>query len=68
MKDRSDWRQLEVVRSEHLKVGDILELSDDSIVPTDCLLLSTEDARGECFVQTSQLDGERNLKPKLCLK
>jgi len=51
-----------------LRVGDILELHDDEVVPTDCLLLTTGDARGECFIQTAQLDGERNLKPKFCIK
>lgn len=35
------------------------------MVPADCLLLSTDDTIGQCYVSTANLDGERNLKPKL---
>ena len=31
----------------------------------DCVVLSTDDPNGQCYISTSQLDGERNLKPKL---
>ena len=47
---------------------------DDEIVPADCFLLSSgvgaedEDANGQCFIATSSLDGERNLKPKMAIK
>jgi len=34
-------------------------------VPADCVLLQVADNKPECFVKTSALDGERNLKPKL---
>ena len=30
----------------------------------DCLLLYANDKNGQCYINTSQLDGERNLKPK----
>ena len=30
--------------------------------------MQTEDKKGECFIETAQLDGERNLKPKYSLK
>jgi P-type E1-E2 ATPase len=55
------------VESHTLKVGDIIQLEDYQIVPADCLLLYTHEERGECFVQTAQLDGERNHKPKITL-
>ena len=35
------------------------------MVPADCLVLSTDDPIGQCYVSTANLDGERNLKPKL---
>lgn len=60
--------QLKKIKSDFIKVGDILELKDDDIVPADCILLYTQEKHGECFVQTAQLDGERNLKLKQCLK
>jgi len=35
------------------------------MVAADCLVLSTNDPLGQCYVSTANLDGERNLKPKL---
>ena len=55
------------VRSDQIKVGDILQFEDDELVPADCLLLHTVEKHGECFIQTAQLDGERNLKLKMCM-
>lgn len=43
-------------------------LEDKCQIPADCLVLSTEDSLGQCYINTSQLDGERNLKPKLAPK
>ena len=41
-------------------------LQQDELIPADCIVLQTEShAPGQCFINTSQLDGERNLKPKL---
>ena len=34
-------------------------------MPADCVLIKVADNKPECFVSTSPLDGERNLKPKL---
>jgi len=41
---------VQYVKSESLKVGDILELTNDLIVPADCLLLHTVEKMGECFI------------------
>ena len=56
---------VEETTAEHIKVGDVLKLDNDEQVPADCMVLSTGDANGQCYISTSQLDGERNLKPKL---
>ena len=40
-------------------------LDHDDFIPADCIILETDDPTGQCFINTSQLDGERNLKPKL---
>ena len=32
------------------------------------MLIAADEDSGECFIQTTSLDGERNLKPKLALK
>jgi phospholipid-translocating ATPase len=51
-----------------LQCGDILKIVDGQEVPADCILLKTNNERAEAFVKTSQLDGERNLKPKLGMR
>ena len=64
----------EEVRTDELRVGDIIKVMDDEVVPADCFLLASgvsaedEDANGQCFIATSSLDGERNLKPKMAIK
>ena len=54
-----------------MKVGDILCVNDDTIVPADCVLISSDPSRpgnlGQCFISTGNLDGERNLKPKMSI-
>jgi phospholipid-transporting ATPase len=49
-------------------VGDLIELRDGQTIPADSLLIATEHDTSQCFVLTSSLDGEKNLKPKLALK
>jgi len=63
-----DDPRFEVTCLAEIKCGDILKIVDGEQVPADCILLKTNNERAECFVKTSQLDGERNLKPKLGMK
>lgn len=50
-------------------MGDILIIKDDETIPADCVLLRTKKhSHGTCWVETSNLDGEKNLKPKLSSK
>lgn len=49
-------------------MGDLIELRDGQTIPADSLLIATEHDTSQCFVLTSSLDGEKNLKPKLALK
>ena len=49
-------------------MGDLIELRDGQTIPADSLLIATEHDSSQCFVLTSSLDGEKNLKPKLALK
>eukprot|EP00350_Pseudokeronopsis_sp_OXSARD2_P013535 CAMPEP_0170549896 /NCGR_PEP_ID=MMETSP0211-20121228/7999_1 /TAXON_ID=311385 /ORGANISM="Pseudokeronopsis sp., Strain OXSARD2" /LENGTH=199 /DNA_ID=CAMNT_0010856147 /DNA_START=174 /DNA_END=773 /DNA_ORIENTATION=+ len=64
----TDFASSSPTKSMDLKVGDILEMNDECIIPIDCILFQTEEKHGESFVQTTQLDGERNLKPKYSLR
>jgi phospholipid-translocating ATPase len=58
--ERTLWKKLEV--------GDIVLLRDNDQVPADIVVLSTSDADGLCYVETKNLDGETNLKPRKALK
>ena len=54
--ERTLWKKLEV--------GDIVVLRDNNQIPADIVVLSTSDPEGMCFVETKNLDGETNLKPR----
>lgn len=49
---------------EHVIVGDFVHVSLDEIIPADILLIRSSDPDGICFVNTSNLDGETNLKQR----
>jgi len=44
-------------------VGDIVRVSDEETFPADLALLASSN-EGECFIKTSSLDGEKNLKKR----
>ena len=61
------------MRTDQLKVGDIIKVLDDEIIPADCFVLASgssleSQSGGQCYIATSTLDGERNLKPKIAIK
>ena len=58
--------QQKSIESKDVQVGDVLLLERGSEIPADALLLSSALADGACFVETANLDGETNLKPKQC--
>jgi P-type E1-E2 ATPase len=45
-------------------VGDIVRVDNDETIPSDILLISTSDEKGQCYIETKNLDGETNLKIK----
>jgi P-type E1-E2 ATPase len=47
-----------------LIVGDLMLLNREEVIPADILLLSSSNPDGSAFMQTSNLDGEKTLKPR----
>ncbi|XP_024030758.1 phospholipid-transporting ATPase 10 [Morus notabilis] len=54
--DNTKWRDL--------KVGDIVKVEKDQFFPADLILLSSSFEEAICYVETTNLDGETNLKLK----
>jgi phospholipid-translocating ATPase len=55
------------VQSRDVHVGDIMMLRANDEVPADLVILSSSDPKGNCFIQTTNLDGESNLKVRSAL-
>eukprot|EP00906_Rhabdomonas_costata_P025469 RCo036409 len=56
-----------VVPSQDLRVGDLVQLTDGEEVPCDLLLLASSDSEGVAYIQTANIDGEIDLKPRSSL-
>jgi len=49
-----------------LRVGDIIRVKRDDFIPADLIMLCNSDIKkGQAFIETKNLDGETNLKPKI---
>lgn len=50
---------------EDIEPGDIVQVMEDEQTPADLVILATDhDEEGLCYVETMNLDGETNLKPR----
>ncbi|GAM23485.1 hypothetical protein SAMD00019534_066600, partial [Acytostelium subglobosum LB1] len=47
---------------KNLKVGDIVKVCKGESFPADLIVLNTSEQHGVCYIETSNLDGETNLK------
>ena len=50
--------------SKDVLAGDIVYLKRGAEIPADCIIISSAIDDGACFVETANLDGETNLKPR----
>ncbi|XP_052178422.1 phospholipid-transporting ATPase 2 isoform X3 [Diospyros lotus] len=53
------------IQAQDIRVGDILWLRKNDEVPCDLVLIGTSDVQGLCYVETSALDGETDLKTRV---
>mmetsp|Transcript_6396 Transcript_6396/g.8898 ORF Transcript_6396/g.8898 Transcript_6396/m.8898 type:complete len:1206 (+) Transcript_6396:189-3806(+) len=74
---KSNNREYEVIQpdgthnkvpSKDLKVGTFICIKKEEPIPADTIVLTTSIEDGLCYVETSQLDGETNLKTLRALK
>ncbi|XP_068732876.1 LOW QUALITY PROTEIN: phospholipid-transporting ATPase IF-like [Montipora capricornis] len=59
--------RIQDVPSKNVKVGDIVQVSENEEIPCDLVVMSCEDPDGTCYITTANLDGETNLKVRSAL-
>eukprot|EP01012_Entosiphon_sulcatum_P065370 TRINITY_DN94304_c0_g1_i1.p1 TRINITY_DN94304_c0_g1~~TRINITY_DN94304_c0_g1_i1.p1 ORF type:complete len:1174 (-),score=153.17 TRINITY_DN94304_c0_g1_i1:101-3580(-) len=59
--------QHRLVSWKDLRVGQLVQLHCDEVVPADLLVVFSSDPLGTCFVETSNMDGETTLKSRQCV-
>ena len=57
-----------MIKSEDLRVGQIIKISENEVFPADIILLGTSNKDLSAYIETSSLDGEKNLKKKSCFE
>lgn len=53
---------------QDIRVGDIVRLACDEVIPADIVILKSSDLSCSCYIDTANLDGESNLKQRESVK
>ncbi|CAA7033882.1 unnamed protein product [Microthlaspi erraticum] len=56
--------QFQEKKWKHIRVGEVIKVQSNQTLPCDMVLLATSDPTGVVYVQTTNLDGESNLKTR----
>ncbi|KAJ6239211.1 putative phospholipid-transporting atpase [Anaeramoeba flamelloides] len=60
--------EIRTIKSGNLMVGDLVFVEKDRVLPADIVVISTSDVQDNlCFIETSNLDGETNIKERVAL-
>lgn len=59
------WKRFEW---KNIYVGDLIKVYKDEFFPADLIILGSSHHEGIAHIQTSSLDGEKNLKPRMAFK
>ena len=64
--DVFDTKKNEFVQipSKQLYPGHIIKVKNESYLPSDIVLIYTSEEKGNCYVETKNIDGETNLEQK----
>jgi magnesium-transporting ATPase (P-type) len=54
------------VRTADIYAGDIVKIREGEMFPADLVLISSSN-KGQCYIETANLDGESNFKPRWSL-
>ena len=49
---------------KNITLGQIIKVEKDAEIPADLLIIKSSNENGFCYLKTSNLDGETNLKPR----
>ena len=55
-------------KCKNIRVGNIIKIYKEELIPSDVLIIKSSFKNGLCYMQTSNLDGENELKPRESLQ